>query len=154
MWQTDIVTTVRALIGDLDGTKYTDNRLLTLSVIAGLFVNQEVLDNAYEVSISALTITPTPEDSVFNLIALKSSSLVLNAEAKVLAESAIKVVDGPSSIELSSAYSSMKAAAKLADDMYEKAKLAYAMSGGGTGGSGQAVLTPYTVQYLNPGYFS
>ena len=141
-WQTDVITTIRTLIGDLDGTKYADTRLLTVAIIASNYVNKEVsFENTYTISISDLEITPTPESDFIILLSLKAASIILNAEAKVAGENSVKIVDGPSSIDLASSYNALKNSAKTAEDDYQSARLAHQY---GNLKGGRVILTPYT----------
>jgi hypothetical protein len=148
-WQTDVITTIRTLIGDLDGAKYTDTRLLTISIIASTYVNKEVsFDSIYTISISDLEITPTPESDFIALLSLKAASIILNAEAKIAGENSVKVVDGPSSIDLASSYTALKGSAKTADDDYQSAKLSHQH---GNLKGGRIILTPYTTPFNTVG---
>jgi hypothetical protein len=149
-WQADTITIVRSLIGDLDGTKYVDDRLLTVIIVSANFVTKDVtLDSTYTIDISNTDISPTPEADYITLIALKAASIVLNGEAKLLAEKAIKVVDGPSRLEFGAAYTAMRGVANKADEDYHYARVAYQA---GNSKAGRIILTPFTAQPLAEAY--
>ena len=61
MWKTDIVLMLRSLIGDLDRTKFTDERLRQIIAVGAYnVVNDADFSNAYVVDIGAVSITPDP----------------------------------------------------------------------------------------------
>jgi hypothetical protein len=59
-WKTDLVLMLRSLIGDLDRTDYTDERLKQI-LVAGAYnvVNDADFSEDYSVDISAVTISQT-----------------------------------------------------------------------------------------------
>jgi len=144
-WQTEITESVRVLIGDMDETQvYSDNRIERTIVIGASQVIQEVdFSTIYTVDISLQNISPdpttiSPKDSNFiNLISLKSAILIYTGELRKYALTSAIVTDGPSTINMGSVYSNMKASLANLQFQYEKAKMLYQ-----SGQIGQAVTTP------------
>lgn len=142
-WDIDTVETVRYLIGDIDvPQKYTDDRLKTAATISSNFVAREIsLANTYIIDISSKTITPDPsltdpiDYGFLDMISLRTAILILQGEIKIYATSSIRVMDGPSSIDVAGIFSNTK---KLIDDLnttYYIAKNKYIMSSSGYGKS-------------------
>jgi hypothetical protein len=104
-WKTDLVLMLRSLIGDLDRTDYTDERLKQI-LVAGAYnvVNDADFSEDYSVDISAVTISPDPvekNDTDFAcLTVFKSACILMGSEAKTQSTNAISIKDGPSSIDL------------------------------------------------------
>ena len=151
MWKTDIVLMLRSLIGDLDRTKFTDERLRQI-IAVGAFnvVNDADFVNNYVVDIGAVSITPDPitkKDTDFTVLTLyKSACILLGSEVKTESANAISIKDGPSAIDLRGVSASLSALyndlCKKYDDMLQ-AYLYTAGSGDGTP-AGAAVLSPYS----------
>lgn len=154
-WDTEVIEIVRFYIGDVDAPqKYSDARIKKAAIIASTILIQEIpFTNNYVIDIAAETITPdptttNPKDTDFiNLLALKTSCLIINGELKMYATSSMRVTDGPSSIDLGSIFSNLQ---KLNDNMckmYDKNKNMYII---GQSGYGKVVLTPTTDTSLDP----
>lgn len=145
MWESECVEIVRVLINDI-GTveKYEDCRIERILIVAASQLIQEVnFDTTYTVSISGATITPDPVENLdtafINLLCLKTAVLITNGELRIYALSGMKVTDGPSTIDVSSAFMGVK---NLYDELlnrYEKERMMHQM-----GQNGQAVSTPTT----------
>lgn len=151
MWKTDIVIMLRSLIGDLDRTKFTDERLRQIIAVGAYnVVNDADFINAYVVDIGAVSITPDPvtkKDTDFTVLTLyKSACILLGSEVKTESANAISIKDGPSAIDLRGVSASLNTLyndlCKKYDDMLQM-YLYTAGSGDGTP-AGAAVLSPYS----------
>ena len=106
-WETDLVLTLRVLIGDLNAPqKNTDAYLQRVIVAAGIFVNNEIdLSNDYVFDIANVTITPDPVeigDTVAQaLFPLKAACIMNQSQFQVALGQGIKVRDGDSAIDTS-----------------------------------------------------
>lgn len=152
-WQDIAVPLVRGLINDMDESNYTYSDILIKQqvVYAAHFLKCSVnFTTTYTIDIPALSITPDPDGSsdgncFINLSVLKAACQIMQGEVKTAAAEAIKVTDGPSSMDISGIY---KAKKDLYDQMcedYERAKLQAQI---GDFSTGEAVLTPYTQEGL------
>lgn len=142
-WDIDVVETVRYLIGDVDSPqKYNSTRIKTAAIISSNFVCREVsLSNIYVINIAAQTILPDPSLSdpvdygFLDLISLRTSILILQGELKIYATSSMRIMDGPSSIDVTGIFQNTK---KIMDDLnltYCIAKNRYIMNSSGYGKS-------------------
>lgn len=84
-WQTELVELTRLLLGDLDGTAYSDHNIQRLVVGAAMFVSQDAeFTQDFSADLENLDITPDPTDSVndtrdvafMNLTAIKAACIV------------------------------------------------------------------------------
>jgi hypothetical protein len=145
-WDTDAVQTVRYIIGDVDTPqKYTDARLKTACVISANLINNDItLNNTYTVSVSGETITPDPTSDpadlkFIDMITTRASILILQGELKIYANNSVKIVDGPSSIDIANVFANTQ---KLLSDLsqsYAMMKNLYHMNGTNYG---KSVMTP------------
>jgi len=145
-WQTDSVQIVRTLIHDVAPSTYayTDERIEEVFVVSAYSVIVEVtFSNAYLITLSTCTITPDPVlDKYFmNLVSLKAASIILFSEYKTASSSAVKVVDGPSTIDYTAVSKNLKDLYDNAAEQYEQMKFKYNV---GEGASGIVILTPYS----------
>jgi hypothetical protein len=142
-WDVEVVETVRYLIGDVDSPqKYSDTRLKTAATISSNFVSREIsLLNTYVINISLQTIVPDPsltdpiDYGFLDLISLRTAILIMQGEVKIYATSSIRVMDGPSSIDIAGIFLNTK---KIIDDLnltYSMAKNRYIMNSSGYGKS-------------------
>ena len=144
-WIDDTTMIVRALIDDT-GTTYTDNRLEDVILVAAHMISKEfILDTEYTIDLSDASISSDPDTNFVNLVALKSSMIILNAEAKALATSAVRVKDGPSEIETGRGLNYLKALADNAANQYAVARTTL------LAGNMKAIMTPFTIQNVNIG---
>lgn len=147
-WQGEMGTLVRHLVDDLsDSPTYSDDRVeQSIAVAAQLLINEVDFDETYTVSLDCPTISPDPttlatkDDTFINLVAMRAACVILSSELKTRSLDAVKVTDGPSTIDMTS---SLKGIQKLYEDAcqrYEDAKFQFQ-----AGGSiGKAVLTPFS----------
>lgn len=145
-WDTSAVQTVRYMIGDVDTPqKYTDARLKTACVIAANLINNDIsLYNTYTISVSGESISPDPTSDptdlrFIDMIATRASILILQGELKILANNSVKIVDGPSSIDVTGLFANTQ---KLLSDLsqnYSMMKNMYSMNGDNYG---KTVMTP------------
>lgn len=155
-WQTEMVPLVRSLINDLNSVLYTNGNIEDFIVYAAHFVNKEVsFSNTYSIDLALKTIspdptTPTREDGFINLVSIKAAIFILLGELKVASSNAVKVTDGPSSIDYTSVY---KAKKELLDWMiknYEQMKMSLIL---GDLNAGEAIMTPFTQEDVGGEYY-
>lgn len=147
-WQSEMNTIVRYLVDDTDSSNFTfsDERVETTILVAAQLVRKELDFNSdYTINIDGTTITPDPTDdprdeNFVNLVSLKAACIILNSQYKTNSLNAVKVIDGPSTIDMTKAADGLKAAADSICEQYEKAKKAHQLGGV----VGQAILTPYS----------
>ena len=147
-WQDQMSTKVRNVVNDVDSSNYTfsDERVETSILVAAQLVSNEVdFVQTYTIDVEGGTISPDPtvtatKDNDFtNIISLRAGCIILGSELKTQGLSAVRVSDGPSSIDMSRTMDGIKI---LYDDVcrrYEEAKLQYKADGV----VGEAILSPY-----------
>lgn len=155
VWQNEIARIVRFLVNDLDATSYTDDRLEeTILVSAQLLLDTMDFTNTYTVDVDTLVLSPDPttlatKDNFFiNILALKTACIILGSEAKTLAAQSYRIKDGLSSIDISSAYQSIKQMHKEMVDKLDKIIFDYRA---GNSLAGTSILSPYTQEYIGYG---
>ncbi len=148
MWKTEMVTILRYLIDDADFSNptYPDERLEQMLLVAGQLVSTEVaFPNVYSINVEKCTISPDPTDEpkdngFMNLSCLKAALIIVQNEYKTKSNSAVRVIDGPSSIDMTAVAQNLKGLYdKLLQD-YDSYKMNYATSNSEVG---QAILSPY-----------
>lgn len=132
-WKEESLAVIRPILGDdISPFTYCDSRLLdVMTAVAKLLVSEITFDlNTYSVVCTTQTISPDPSDDLFfiPLLVLKTASVIANSEAKAAATVSGSVSDGPSSVDLSGAATSLKERAKVIAEDYQKAKLQYMVS--------------------------
>jgi len=155
-WQGEITTVVRTLISDVDSTNYTysNERLETSALVAAQIVLTEVdFENTYTVDVEQCYLSPDPtdpktglatvnkDDAFINLVSLKTACLIMGSEMKTQALNAVRVSDGPSSIDYTAVAANIKYLYEYACKTYEEYKFNYAA---GNNAVGKAVLSPYS----------
>lgn len=150
-WQVDMVLMFRSVIGDLDGTKYTDERLKQVLVVGAYNVQNDAdFPNTYTVSVGGVSISPDPitqNDTDFAILTVyKSACILIGSEAKTESANAISIKDGPSAIDLRGVSNSLMLLHKDICSKYEELLNKYRYeSGNGDGTSvGAAILSPYS----------
>ena len=104
-------------------------------------------DNTYTVDVDGLSLSPDPtglanKDNAFiNLICLKSSCVILSSEVRTHGLNAIKMSDGPSSIDMTGIAKNIEVSSKDISARYDHAVMQY-KAGGSI--AGQAILGPYS----------
>lgn len=152
MWEEQCVEIVRVLINDIGAIeKYEDCRIERVLLVAASQLIQEINSSiTYTVDITGATITPDPvesNDSAFvNLLCLKAALMITNGELRVYALGGMKVIDGPSTIDVGSAFNGVKALYTDLLTKYERERMLYQM-----GQNGQSVSTPTTYWDTTPG---
>ena len=104
-WNVDLVLMLRSLIGDLDRSKYTNERLKQILVVGAFNVKNDADFNTdYTVDVGEVSISPDPIDGndldFSSLTVYKSACILLGSEVKTESANAISIKDGPSSIDL------------------------------------------------------
>ena len=145
-----ILSMIQGMILDLT---YTTEQLQNFACISCVLVNREIpFPITYTPDFDNLTIDPDPTDLNYCMfVALKSIILIVSSEVRTSATNSIKVVDGPSSIDLTQNQKSLSAYLTDLKNDYEQAKLDYLLSGS-VNSVGYAIITPTT--YIdNPAIF-
>lgn len=153
-WDSDSLYILRVLLDDLDedAPRYSDDKLISLSVVAAYQLKQELdFDITYTINLSAETITPDPssDEAFMNLMTLKAACSVNRGELLVAANRAIAVRDGKSSVDLRGVSDQkLKVIEKGWCAAYADARLDYLKAQAGVsrlGGTvaGAAVLSPF-----------
>jgi hypothetical protein len=148
-WQSEMVIILRDMVFDTDPSSYTytSSRLEQAIVNASYWVYTN-LDFAatYNIDVEGVDITPDPTDEPVDydfviLTCLRAAVLVLGSEMKTRALSAVRVTDGPSSIDMTAVAQHLKPLYDEAIKQFNNAKLAFQV---GESGSGKAILSPYS----------
>lgn len=155
-WQGEMTTVVRTLISDLDPSNYTysNERLETSILVAAQIAMVEVdFENTYTVDVEQCYLSPDPtdprtglatankDDAFINLVCLKTACLIMGSEMKTQALNAVRVSDGPSSIDYTAVAGNIKFLYEYACKTYEEYKFNYAA---GNNAVGKAILSPYS----------
>jgi len=136
-----LVLQLRTLVGDLDCDDYTysDARLKQLVLISACRVLPQLSSDTYVIDFLTATITPEPDKELINLIALNAACLMVKSESKTAAGCAVKIIDGPSTIDLGSTYNATKAMSEDFCGQYDKEKMQYILKNS----EGYSSITPY-----------
>jgi len=150
-WKCVLVPMVRVLINDIDETTYDNPRLEKVIIVAAQLLKPEFdFATTYTSNIRTQTISPDPvdnnDDAFINFVSMKSALLILEGELKNLASGAIKVQDGPASIDMSGAYNATKDAYEKLLDAFNRAKLAYTL---GNVSEIKAIFSAYASPYTS-----
>lgn len=146
-WQNEMVLILRHLVDDLDESTYDSPRLEETVLIAAHLIQHDVdFNQTYTIDIDGPALTPDPTSSprdvgFINLACKKAACIILQAEARTKSKQAIKVVDGPSTIDMTKIGDAALKAAQDACKSYEEARVQYQI---GQGKVGQAVTGPIT----------
>ena len=150
-WQMDMILMLRSVIGDLDSTKYTDERLKQVLVVGAYNVqNDAEFPNTYTVNVGQVSISPDPvdtSDTDFTVLTVyKSACILLGSEVKTESANAISIKDGPSAIDLRGVSASLAALYKSVCDKYDEMLTLYRYEKGSGDGTpvGGAILGPYS----------
>lgn len=155
-WQGEMATIVRHLVNDVDPDNYTysDSRMETAILVAAQIVCAEVdFETTYLVSVEQCTISPDPtdpsdaladankDDGFINLVCLKAAVIILGSEYKTQSLNAVRVTDGPSSIDMSMVAQNLRYLYDAMVKLYDEAKFALKV---GNGAIGKAILSPFS----------
>ena len=166
-WNIDMVLMLRSIIGDLDKTKFTNERLKQILVIGAYNVyNDASFSTEYTIDVGSVTISPDPiseTDSDFvTLTVYRSACILVGSEVKTESANAISIKDGPSAIDLRGVSGSLNVLYKDLCQKYEDmlSTYRYEKSDGGVP-AGTAILSPYAPaswaasmnRYETEGYF-
>lgn len=160
-WETEMVTILRHLIDDYvadsdeSTATYKHTRLEEAILVSAQLAQTEgiAFTNTYLVDADACTLSPDPtvgtKDNAFiNLVCIKAACIILSSEFKTAGSQGVKIVDGPSTIDLTGKSTSLEKISTGMCERYEDAKNEFNMNGV----LGQAVLTPYNTNSVNPYY--
>jgi len=145
-WKVDMVIMLRSIIGDLDYSNYTNERLKQLIVIGAYNVIGDAdFTTEYNVDVGELTITPDPienNDVDFSILTVyKAACILLGSEVKTEAANAISIKDGPSAIDLRGVTQSLTVMYNDICKKYEELLNTYSYNNTLVG---QAILGPYS----------
>jgi hypothetical protein len=148
-WQEQMSTIVRYVINDVDSSNYTfsNKRIETSILVAAQLVDNEVVfSNTYSIDIDGCVLSPDPtasttkDNSFINIVSLRAGCLILGSELKTQGLSAVRVSDGPSSIDMSKTIDGIKMLYEDVCSKYEEAKMQHKLDGA----VGEAILSPYS----------
>ena len=145
-WKTDLVLMIRSIIGDLDKSKFTDERLRQILVIGAYnVVGDADFSNTYTVNVAEVSISPDPigqADVDFNVLTVyKSACILIGSELKTESANAISIKDGPSAIDLRGVANSLHVLYKDLCQKYDELLKTYQYNNTLVG---QAILGPYS----------
>lgn len=145
-WKIDLVLMLRSIIGDLDATKFTDERIKQILVIGAFNVLGDAeFANTYTVDIGAVSISPDPidiNDQDFAILTVyKSACILLGSEVKTEAANSISIKDGPSAIDLRGVTQSLTVLYNDLCKKYDDILTSYSYNNTLVG---QAILGPYS----------
>jgi len=154
-WQGEMSTIVRYLINDVDSSNYTYSyeRIETAILISAQLVLTEFdFENTYIVDVEQCYLNPDPtdpttglvtankDDGFINLVSLKTACIILGSELKTQSLNAVRVSDGPSSIDYTAVAANVRFLYEHACKQYEEYKFNYAA---GNNAVGKAIISPY-----------
>ena len=150
-WQNEMVLLVRYLVDDVTKPQvYDDGRLEQTILASAQLIRIEGLsfEKTYTVDIDSCTLTPDPttgtkDDAYINLVSVKTACLIINAEAKTRALDGVRIIDGPSQIDLRESTKAMELRANQMCKHYENIKIQYQL---GNSKGAQAIMGPYTTE--------
>mgnify|MGYP003641828718 FL=1 len=157
-WNIDLVLMLRSLIGDLDKSKYTNERLKQIITIAAYNVNNaSSFINTYTIDVGEISISPDPlanDPDFCSLTVYKSACILLGSEVKTESANAISIKDGPSAIDLRGVSGSLSIMYKDFCQKYDEmlTKYIYEKGSGSGAPTGAAVLSPYSPASWGVGY--
>ena len=150
-WQMDMILMLRSVLGDLDETKYTDERLKQVLMVGAYNVrNDATFPNAYTVNVGQVSISPDPvdqSDTDFVILTVyKTACILIGSEVKTESANAISIKDGPSAIDLRGVSGSLNVLYKDICAKYEDLLNTYRWERGSGDGKplGTAILGPYS----------
>ena len=133
-WNIDMVLMLRSIIGDLDKTTFTNERLKQILVIGAYNVyNDAGFSTEYTIDVGGVTISPDP-------ISESDSDFV----TLTVYRSAISIKDGPSAIDLRAVSGTLNTLYQDLCQKYEEMLKTYRYEKGDGGvPAGTAILSPY-----------
>ncbi len=151
-WQTEMGRIVRYLVNDIDteNPTYDDDRIEETIVVSAQLLqsNVDYYYSTYTVNVQSVSITPDPmnptssgvnkEDGFINLVSLQAAMLILAAEFKDSTSGSLKVVDGPSQIDMTTVAIQKRVLFEEMKDRFNKAVFQYRA---GNSIAGKAILS-------------
>lgn len=152
VWDEDLVLMLRAEIGDIDESTYSDNRLKQVLVYAAYSVYRSArFPNTYSISVANVTIIPDPvalNDYDFSILTVyRAACIILTGEAKEKGGKSVSIKDGPSFFDNRNAGTNTMNLMKIVCENYNTLLYNYQMVGSDhsdLAGLGQAILSPYS----------
>ena len=145
-WKVDLVLMLRSIIGDLDASKFTDERIKQILVVGAYNVLGDAdFSENYIVDVGTVSITPDPiskNDVDFSTLTVyKSACILLGSEVKTEAANSISIKDGPSAIDLRGVTQSLTVLYNDLCKKYDELLKTYQYNNTLVG---QAILGPYS----------
>ena len=145
-WKVDLVLMLRSIIGDLDASKFTDERIKQILVVGAYNVLGDAdFSEDYVVDVGTVSITPDPiskNDVDFSTLTVyKSACILLGSEVKTEAANSISIKDGPSAIDLRGVTQSLTVLYNDLCKKYDELLKTYQYNNTLVG---QAILGPYS----------
>ena len=132
---------------------YAEDVLERLACVAAIGVKLEnEFDKTYTINLTDATISniDSESDQPFILfVAYKAVIDLMKAELRTATKQSVKIVDGPSTIDLSSVAKNYTDLIDSLEKQYDTMKKDYVISRNGEGSFGYAVITPTTVGYIS-----
>lgn len=156
MFYDEAIPMLRYLINDIDSATYSDSRLRTQLNISARYVNVELFNNSYTVSvIGSGSISPDPTDAprdenFINLVVLRAGCDVGRNEFKLAAGQAISIKDGSSALDLKGTADQKNIVSQSLCKLYSDAKMEFSLSGGAEGTIGAAIFSTYNFTNYTP----
>ena len=148
MWQTTMVKIVRHLVDDVAETTYDDGRLEeTVAVAAQLLLNEIDFEQTYTINLDTISISPDPttsnamDESFITIVSLKAACILVSSELKSNSLTALRVVDGPSTIDNREVIAGLKI---IQADICGRLEHSIMQYKAGISPAGQAILSPYS----------
>lgn len=145
-WEGPMVRMLRYLIGDEDGTTYSDAKLKELIIYSAYIIQKDLSFNqSYTINLSRLTISPDPIDTndvpFINLSTMKAACTLSRNQLKAKSDEAVKWKDGQSSLDTTGVLAGQQGLTANICQAFEDAKLQATM---GDAAPGKAILGPWS----------
>lgn len=155
-WDTELVTLLRSIIGDIDtgSPSYTDSKLQSIILASAQFLEDLEFNHDYIVDIDSNTLSPDPttgtkDNGFINLVVLKAACILANAELQRRSSQAVAIKDGPSSIDGKGIIATLQDWADRMCKGFQSAELEHRL---GAVNPGQAIIGPHRTEYSGYSY--
>lgn len=131
-WENLVIQTLRALTGDMDEERYTDERLVQSFLVCSNLVMFDVsFEEDFVINLKTKEVTPEPTKDFISLGCLKTACVLLNSESREASGCKISMKDGPSSINLDKTdlVKTLSSLGKSACAKYEEASFIFKSEG-------------------------
>jgi len=149
-WQNPMIKMLRSMIGDTDGTTYSDGDLQETLIYAAFMMHKRLsFVNSYTVNIPKLTISPDPIEladvDFVGIVTLKAGTEILLNELKTSSTNAVSWKNGPSSFDGKSAHEAKKEIYDLLKSQLDEATSNYQLGNV----KGRSVMGPFSAEDLS-----